>query len=107
MARPSARQRGYTREWERAPKEFLAEPQNRWCACGCGRLANMVDHIVRHGGDRKLMWSRSNWQPYRTDCHSRTKQQIETRGYHDSVDEDGYPTDPAHPFNRGHADAPR
>src|SRR3712207_1798669 len=83
MARPSARQRGYTAEWEKASKAFLAEPANRWCACGCGRLANMVDHIRPHKGDPKLMWSRSNWQPYHTACHSSTKQRIEVRGYHD------------------------
>lgn len=70
-ARPSARQRGYGAKWERESAAFLARPENRLCACGCGRPAEMVDHIVAHKGDLKLFWRRSNWQAMTKSCNSR------------------------------------
>ena len=70
-ARPSARQRGYDARWQRETAEFLALPQNRYCACGCGRRANMVDHKIAHKGDPVLFWARSNWQPMNRRCNSR------------------------------------
>jgi len=69
--RPNARQRGYTWEWEKASKAYLALPGNELCACGCKQRANMVDHIVAHKGDMRLFWDRSNWQPYHTTCNSK------------------------------------
>lgn len=69
--RPSARQRGYTAEWERESKAFLALPHNRLCACGCGRDANMVDHRIAHKGDMQVFWDRTNWQPFNRICNSR------------------------------------
>jgi len=69
--RPSARQRGYDKRWERETKEFLALPGNKYCACGCGRLANMVDHRIPHKGDLRLFWDRKNWQPMARGCNSR------------------------------------
>jgi 5-methylcytosine-specific restriction enzyme A len=76
--RPSARQRGYDSKWQRESKAFLALPQNRYCRCGCGRLADMVDHIIPHRGDMRLFWDRSNWQPLASSpCHSRFKQRAE------------------------------
>jgi 5-methylcytosine-specific restriction enzyme A len=82
--RPSASQRGYGHKWQVASKAFLAQPENRHCACGCGRIADMVDHIVPHKGDQKLFWSRSNWQPMAgSPCHSSRKQSLERKaGYH-------------------------
>ncbi len=41
------------------------------CACGCGRAANMVDHIVAHKRDMRLFWDRNNWQPYHDICNRR------------------------------------
>lgn len=70
-ARPSARQRGYTRDWETASKAFLALPGNDRCACGCGRPADMVDHRIAHKGDMRLFWDRSNWRPMNRRCNSR------------------------------------
>lgn len=69
--RPSAAARGYDAEWRRESAEFLARPENRFCACGCGRVANMVDHIRAHKGNRALFWDRSNWQPMALGCNSR------------------------------------
>lgn len=69
--RLTSRQRGYTKHWDVEAKAFLNLPVNRLCACGCGRAAQMVDHIIPHRGNPQLMWSRSNWQPMTTACHSR------------------------------------
>lgn len=78
--RPTARQRGYDSKWERAAKQFLAQPRNRLCACGCGRVADMVDHVIPHRGDMKLFWDQSNWQPMaRSPCHSSRKQSFERK----------------------------
>ena len=71
MRRPSADGRGYDSKWRRESKAFLALPENRLCACGCGQLADMVDHKVAHKGDRHLFWDRSNWQPMARGCNSR------------------------------------
>jgi len=69
--RPSARKRGYDRKWQQASKEFLAQPRNRLCACGCGQVADVVDHIIPHKGNMSLFWDRTNWQPMNRRCHSR------------------------------------
>jgi 5-methylcytosine-specific restriction endonuclease McrA len=76
--RPSATQRGYDGKWRRESKAFLAQPENRFCACGCGRVADMVDHIKPHRGDMRLFWNRANWQPLASSpCHASRKQSIE------------------------------
>lgn len=78
--RPTAQARGYSSKWQLESKAFLALPANRLCACGCGRTANMVDHIIPHRGDMKLFWSRSNWQALAmSPCHSSRKQSLERR----------------------------
>ena len=62
--RPSARERGYTTEWDRARLDHLRdEPLCRMCSAE-GRVvgADEVDHIVPHMGDMALFWDRSNWQ---------------------------------------------
>jgi 5-methylcytosine-specific restriction endonuclease McrA len=68
--RPSAQQRGYTQAWARAAKAFLALPENRLCACGCGRIAQVVDRRAAHKSDLHLFWDRSNWQPMSLPCNS-------------------------------------
>jgi 5-methylcytosine-specific restriction endonuclease McrA len=78
--RPNASDRGYDSKWRRESKAFLTLPQNRYCACGCGRLADCVDHKVPHRGDMKLFWDRSNWQALASSpCHSSRKQAMERR----------------------------
>jgi len=77
LKRPSARQRGYDSKWEKESKAFLALPGNQWCACGCGKLADMVDHRIAAKGDQKLFWSRSNWQPMARACNTRKAIQSE------------------------------
>ncbi|MBR0764139.1 HNH endonuclease [Bradyrhizobium japonicum] len=78
--RPNANDRGYDSKWRRESTAFLAQPENRFCACGCGRLADCVDHKIPHRGDKKLFWSRSNWQPLASSpCHASRKQRMEHR----------------------------
>jgi 5-methylcytosine-specific restriction endonuclease McrA len=67
--RPSANDRGYGAKWQRARAEFLARPENRMCACGCGRAATVVHHKVAHKGNLKLFWDRKNWAPACQPCH--------------------------------------
>jgi len=107
--RPSARQRGYTTKWEKESKAFLALPENRLCACGCGRPADMVDHREPHKGDMRLFWDRSNWQPMNRRCNSRKAVLTEgafgnarsDRSYGSpGCKEDGTPRDPGHWWNR-------
>jgi 5-methylcytosine-specific restriction protein A len=76
--RGTAAQRGYGARWQRESKAFLAEPGHERCACGCGRLADMVDHIRAPKGDQALFWMRSNWQPFARICN--TRKAITTEG---------------------------
>jgi 5-methylcytosine-specific restriction protein A len=69
--RPSARERGYDTKWQKESRAYLEGLGNPLCVCGCGRKADMVDHIEAHKGDKRLFWSRSNWQPYNRSCNSR------------------------------------
>lgn len=76
-ARPSARERGYSAQWEREARAFLALPGNEKCAEGCGRAADCVDHIVAHKGDTRLFWNQENWRPLCRRCNSRKAVQTE------------------------------
>lgn len=70
VRRPSARQRGYTREWQKASKAFLALPGHERCVT-CGAPATVVDHRIAHKGNHFLFWDQSNWQPMCKPCNSR------------------------------------
>lgn len=65
--RPSARARGYDKDWEKQRKAFLAVHR----FCGCGARAVVVDHVQPHKGDAKLFGDQRNWQPMCKPCHSR------------------------------------
>jgi 5-methylcytosine-specific restriction enzyme A len=56
--RPSARQRGYTSEWERERAAWLEE--HPWCA-ECGAPATEVHHSLPHRGNPAIFWNRSKW----------------------------------------------
>lgn len=74
--RPSARQRGYDGKWQQARAEFLkAHPR----CTRCGAPASVVNHRIPHKGDRKLFWSRSNWEAVCTPCHNGPIQSQEAR----------------------------
>lgn len=85
--RRSARDRGYTKRWERASKAFLM----RYRLCGqrpngvrpvmsqCfeeGRttLSTQTDHVVPHRGDVALFWDETNWQALCRSCGARKSQ---------------------------------
>ena len=72
--RPSARQRGYDRQWEQARLDFLAQHP---CCAMCGQPATVVDHVTPHRGDKTLFWDRSNWQALCTHHHNSAKQRQE------------------------------
>lgn len=78
VRRGTSAQRGYGARWQDESKGFLALPGNERCACGCGRIADMVDHIRAPKGDMALFWSRSNWQPFARICN--TRKAIATEG---------------------------
>jgi 5-methylcytosine-specific restriction endonuclease McrA len=69
--RPTARERGYDSEWEKARREYLAA----YPSCRrCGGRATVVDHVVsiRTAPHRRL--DRTNFQALCTPCHSSWKQ---------------------------------
>lgn len=70
-SRGTAASRGYTGSWRKAAAAFLALPGNERCSCGCGRVANMVDHRIAPKGDQSVFWDRSNWQPFNVLCNTR------------------------------------
>lgn len=74
--RPSARQRGYDTKWEKEAKAYLAA--HPYCRM-CGAHSRVVDHKTPHKGDKRLFWSRPNWQALCTPCHSSRKQSMEAR----------------------------
>lgn len=68
-------------------------------ARGITRAANTVDHHPPHEG----VWERFVNGPFRSlcgSCHSGDARQEQRRGYSGAVGADGFPLDPAHPFNR-------
>ena len=74
--RPGSTARGYNYKWQRARKEYLK--RNPLCVmCPQPNAANVVDHIVPHKMDYKLMWNEDNWQSLCFRCHNSAKQRIE------------------------------
>jgi 5-methylcytosine-specific restriction protein A len=65
--RGTAAQRGYGHKWRQARKYFLMKHP---ICVKCGRVAEVVDHIVPHKGDKQLFWDRGNWAPMCTSCHN-------------------------------------
>lgn len=96
--RPSARQRGYDTQFEKAARAYLARPEN--ALCECGKPAVLVRHKISIRKRPDLRMALSNWKP---GCHrcNRMDREREARGYSEQVGSDGLPTDPNHPFNKG------
>jgi 5-methylcytosine-specific restriction endonuclease McrA len=66
--RPSASQRGYDSEWQKAASAYLAEPANHYCECGAP--ATLVRHIVSIRQRPDLRMVRSNWKPGCRRCNT-------------------------------------
>ena len=62
--RGTAQQRGYTWTWHKARTAYLLEhPLCMDCHDdGCIVSATVVDHVIPHKGDARLMWAVSNWR---------------------------------------------
>lgn len=90
-----------TPRWrKRRAKQLFKVP---WCepckAMGCSRPARIANHVVPHRGDPHLFWQgklESTCKP----CHDAMIQRAEREGFRRDVDDDGWPVDPQHPFNR-------
>jgi hypothetical protein len=67
-----------------------------------GRLevASVVDHVVRHEGDRNMFFL-GKLQSLCKSCHDGEKQQIDIRGFSGRIGEDGWPVDKNHPVHVG------
>lgn len=48
--RGSAHERGYDQAWEECRRWYLNQPENVFCACGCGQPSECVDHITGFKG---------------------------------------------------------
>ena len=66
--RENSSQRGYGGKWRSVRKRYLYD--NPFCV-GCGRVAEVVDHIIPHRGDEGLLYDESNFQPLCKRCHDR------------------------------------
>ncbi len=87
MRRPSARQRGYTSEWDKAAKEFLqAHPYCVMCLeFGQQKNATAVTHKLPHRGNPALFWNPKNWQGLCAGHHSGAGSQVEQVGHLDAM----------------------
>lgn len=91
----------YTARWKRRrDKQLMLCP---WCEpckrLGVSRRATVANHVVPHRGDPHLFWY-GELESACASCHNLTIQRAEHEGFRRSVDADGWPTDPLHPFNR-------
>lgn len=77
--RGSARERGYTVEWDKSALFFKRQhPLCLGCeAVGWITATEVVDHVVPHKGDMVLFWDQSRWQPACRFHHDVVKQQLE------------------------------
>lgn len=90
-----------TARWRRRrAHQLLVEPLCRMCAeQGRATVATVADHVEPHKGDYELFW-RGKLQSLCAQCHSRSKQLQETRGYTAAAGVDGQPIDAGHPWNK-------
>ena len=92
------------RSGARARIAFLRE--HPFCAM-CGKALRGADavgrpHIRPHRGDPVLFWDENNWQaPAASFVADSRKQRVEHGGIIGGHDENGMPTDKAHPWNAG------
>ena len=87
--------------WRNIREAFLLRhPLCAHCAqVGVDTKSTVVDHIVPHNGDSKLMWNSENLQTLCAVCHG-AKRSAEELGYSQACDLNGYPIDANHIFNK-------
>ena len=79
-----------------------------WRCAFCGELfgasgdrAPVGHHVTPHRGDPNLFFDIDNVVGvHKFPCHDKYAHQVETWGYHNASDADGWPLDPNHPANR-------
>jgi len=82
----------------RRKRQLQAEPLCAWCEKrGVTTAASIADHITPCGNDRNAFLT-NPLQSLCTQCHN-GKWASDRRGYRRDIGADGFPTDPAHPFN--------
>lgn len=84
--RGSARERGYTREWDAFSLSFLeAHPLCEYCL-PAGRIepATVTDHDIPHRGDMHLFWD-NTFTALCAPCHNRVKARLEARHSGDAL----------------------
>ena len=91
----------YDRKWrKRREKQLQAHPLCRLHLEMRGEVvpATVADHITPHNGDPELF--KGALQSLCATCHNSYKQELEKSGRFRGCDLNGYPLDPAHPWNR-------
>lgn len=95
------------RSWYQTPAWRVRREKQRaktpWCEpCkreGRTRPFFAANHKEPHGGDREKFFQ-GELESVCENCHNSAIQLEELRGFGVSIGEDGWPVDPAHPFNR-------
>jgi 5-methylcytosine-specific restriction protein A len=87
-----------TARWQRLRRyQLQTHPLCAFCLQqGEVEPATIVDHIEPHRDDINRFWT-GRLQSLCAQCHNRTKQQIERKGFYNDVGLDGWPLDPRHP----------
>jgi 5-methylcytosine-specific restriction protein A len=89
-----------TKRWRKKRLlQLMAHPLCVMCAkTGRVEIATIADHVIEHKGDLNLFWY-GELQSLCKLCHDSLKKQIEGKGYHTEIGNDGWPTDANHPAN--------
>lgn len=91
-----------TARWRRLRKQQLA--RHPYCQCPHHKnekvLAEVVDHIEPHKGDKRKFWNTRNLQSMTKSCHDSMKQSQERggAGFDRGCGPDGLPLNPDHPW---------
>lgn len=90
----------YTKAWKLRRQRQLGRIP--WCEpckrAGRSRVAVIANHKIPHRGDRELFF-RGELESACKNCHDQAIQRAELEGFRREIDDDGWPVDPAHPFN--------
>lgn len=91
----------FTKAWKLRRDAQLARVP--WCEpckrLGKSRKATVANHKVPHRGDRELFF-RGALESACKNCHDQAIQREEIEGFARTIDAEGWPSDPNHPFNR-------
>jgi len=66
---------------------------------GKTRKATTVNHLTPHHGDKEIFFH-GPLESCCKNCHDQFIQRAERRGFRQTINAEGWPTDPEHPFNK-------